>query len=405
MRILIADKLPDHARVRLASGGHETTVDPTLKGPALRSALEEHNPDVLIVRSTQVTAEHLSAARDLSLVVRAGAGVNTIDLEIASAQGIYVANCPGKNAVAVAELTLGLILALDRHLADGVADLRSGKWNKAQYSKASGLRGRTLGILGFGMIGREVARLGRAFGMDVIAWSRSLDDATAAEHGVRRYERPEDVAQRSDVLSAHLALTPQTRGFIGESILSAMKPDACFINTCRAEVVDEGALLRALDNPGIRAGLDVFSNEPAGKTGDFDHMLAAHPRVYGSHHIGASTIQAQDAVADEACRIVESYAATGRPPNCVNLTHPSRADHALIVRHLDRVGVLAAVLERLRSDEVSVGEMENLIFDGEIAAVARLRLRGRPAADTLRALEEHPHVLSITCVPSTRSPE
>lgn len=405
MRILIADKLPDHARVRLASGGHETTVDPGLKGPALQSALEEHNPDVLIVRSTQVTAEHLSAARDLSLVVRAGAGVNTIDLETASAQGIYVANCPGKNAVAVAELTLGLILALDRHLADGVADLRNGKWNKAQYSKASGLRGRTLGILGFGMIGREVARLGRAFGMDVIAWSRSLDDATAAEHGVRRYERPEDVAQRSDVLSAHLALTPQTRGFIGESILSAMKPDACFINTCRAEVVDEGALLRALDAPGIRAGLDVFSDEPSGKTGDFDHMLAAHPRVYGSHHIGASTTQAQDAVADEACRIVESYAATGRPPNCVNLTHPSRADHALIVRHLDRVGVLAAVLERLRSDEVSVGEMENLIFDGEIAAVARLRLRGRPAAATLQALEEHPHVLSITCVPSPRSHE
>jgi D-3-phosphoglycerate dehydrogenase / 2-oxoglutarate reductase len=403
MRILLADKLPDHARVRLASLGHEVRSEPGLSADSLVVALDTFDPDVLIVRSTKVNAAHLAAARSLSLVIRAGAGVNTIDVGTASARGVYVTNCPGKNAVAVAELTLGLILALDRHLPDGVADLRAGRWNKGRYSKANGLRGRTLGVLGTGMIGQEVARLGQAFGMEVLAWSRSLDDETAAALGVRRYDRPEDVALRSNVLSVHLALTPETRGFVGESIFSVMKPGALFINTCRAEVVDEAALLRALDTPGIRAGLDVFSGEPAGNDGAFEHPLARHPSVYGAHHIGASTNQAQDAVADEACRIVETFAATGRAPNCVNLTQPSRSDHTLVVRHLDRVGVLAAVLERLRADDVSIGEMENMIFDGEQAAVARIRLRGRPSEPTLDALGQHPHILSLTCVPTPRS--
>jgi D-3-phosphoglycerate dehydrogenase len=173
MRILLADKLPDHARVRLASGGHEVRAAPSLSGDTLKDALQDFDPDVLVVRSTKVTAEHLTAAHALSLVIRAGAGVNTIDVTVASAQGVYVANCPGKNAVAVAELTFGLILAVDRNIADGVIDLRAGQWNKGKHGKSMGLRGRTLGILGTGMIGAEVARLGNAFGMEVLAWSEA----------------------------------------------------------------------------------------------------------------------------------------------------------------------------------------------------------------------------------------
>jgi D-3-phosphoglycerate dehydrogenase len=403
MRVLLADKLPDQARVRLAAAGNEVRSEPGLSPEKLKERLQDFDPDVLVVRSTKVTRAHLEAGRSLSLVVRAGAGVNTIDVTAAAARGVYVSNTPGKNAVAVAELTLGLVLALDRNIPDNVADLRAGHWDKGRFDKADGLRGRTLGIIGTGMIGAEVARLAQAFGMEVLAWSRRLDEAGARAIGVRRYDSPEDVARRANVLSVHLALTPETRGLVGESIFSEMKPGALFINTSRAEVVDEAALLRALDTRGIRAGLDVFSDEPADKDGPFDHPLARHPRVYGTHHIGASTNQAQLAVADETCRIIETYQATGRVPNCVNLTQPSRADQTLVVRHLDRVGVLAAVLDKLRTEDLSVGEMENMIFDGEEAAVARIRLRGRPTEATLAQLQQHPHILSVVCVADRRS--
>jgi D-3-phosphoglycerate dehydrogenase len=331
-------------------------------------------------------------------VVRAGAGFNTIDIDAASGRGVFVANCPGRNADAVAELTLGLILAADRHIADCVADLRAGRWNKGAYSKAGGLKGRTLGILGMGMIGREVARRARAFGMEVVAWSRSLDDEKAEAWAVERALRPEDVAERADVVSVHLAASQQTRGLVGRSIFDAMKHGALFVNTSRADVVDEDALLAALDSKGLRAALDVFSGEPSGKSADFEHPLAAHPSVIGTHHIGASTAQAQESVADEACRIIEVFRETGRAPNCVNLSRRSASTHALVVRHLDRVGVLAQVLAILRADQRNVGEMENTVFVGGGAASARIGLNGAVSADAIARIEAIEEVLHTSCV-------
>src|SRR4051812_38916856 len=173
MRVLVADKFEKSGIDGLAAAGCDVVYEPDLKDDALTEAIRRTRADVLVVRSTQVTGPMLEAGA-LSLVVRAGAGYNTIDVATASRRGIYVSNCPGKNAIAVAELTFALILALDRRIADTVADLRAGRWNKKEYSKARGLFGRTLGLLGFGSIGREVASRAAAFGMPVIVWSRSL---------------------------------------------------------------------------------------------------------------------------------------------------------------------------------------------------------------------------------------
>lgn len=402
MRVLLADKLPDQARVRLAASGCEVRVEPNISGDGLLTLLGEFDPEVLVVRSTKVQARHLEAAANLALIVRAGAGVDNIDTDFAASRGVYVSNCPGKNAVAVAELTFALLLGLDRFLPDNVRDLREGTWNKAAYSKGRGLHGRVIGLLGFGDIGREVAHRAQAFGMEVIAWSRSLTEDKAALYGIRRYATPQEVAVRADVLSVHLAETPETRGIVGESILGAMKPGAVFLNTSRAGVVDAEALLRVLDGRGVRAGLDVFPDEPAGGTGTIADALASHPSVYGTHHIGASTEQAQLAVAEEACRIVEAYKQSGQVPNCVNLATRSEADHVLVVRHRDRVGVLAAVLEALRAGDHNIQEMGNLIFEGGEAAVARIHLHGQPGPTTLERIRSHPDIFSASAVPLGR---
>ncbi len=398
MRVLFADKLPDRARVRLASKGFEVRSEPKLDAAGLVDRMGSFDPEVLVVRSTKVTADVIAAGRKLSLVVRAGAGVNTIDVAACSARGVFVTNCPGKNAVAVAELTLGLLLALDRRIPDGVADLRAGKWAKSKYSAASGLKDRTLGVLGTGDIGKAVVQRAQAFGMKVVAWSRSLTDEAAAELGVERVATPEELARRSDALTVHLALTDKTRGFVGESVFQAMKHGALFLNTSRAEVVDEAALLRALDERGIRAGLDVFSGEPSGGEAAFDHPLAKHPSVYGTHHIGASTEEAQEAVGDETCRIVEAFRDEGRVLNGVNSVVRSAATHRITVRHLDRVGVLASVFGALREAKINVQEMENVVFPGG-AAIARIQVSSSPAEDILARLGALEHVLDVSVVP------
>jgi D-3-phosphoglycerate dehydrogenase len=397
MRVLFADKLPDRARVRLASGGFEVRTEPKLDAETLRDRLGEWDPDVLVVRSTKVTAAHASAGRKLSLVVRAGAGVNTIDVAACSSRGIFVSNTPGKNAVAVAELTMGLLIALDRRIPDGVADLRAGRWAKGKYSAASGLKGRTLGIMGLGDIGLAVARRARAFGMPVVGWSRSFTDEKAAELEIARARSLEDLASRSDVVSVHLALTKETHGLVGESVFAAMKHGSLFLNTSRAEVVDERALLHALDTKGIRAGLDVFQGEPPGNEAEFDSVTAKHPSVYGTHHIGASTDEAQEAVGDEVCRIIETFRAEGRVLNGVNSLVRSAATHRVTVRHRDEVGVLAAVLGVLREGNINVQEMENVVFPGG-AAIARIQIATPPEASEVARLEAIPQVLHVSVV-------
>jgi D-3-phosphoglycerate dehydrogenase len=386
MRVLIADKFEQSGRDGLIALGCEVLYEPGLKDQALAAHVAESKPDVLIVRSTKVT-EPILAAGPLKVVVRAGAGYNTIDVAAASRRGIYVSNCPGKNSIAVAELAFALILALDRRIPDSVIALRAGQWNKAEFSKARGVFGRTLGLLGLGRIGTEMIPRAHAFGMKVVAWSRSLTPQTAAALGIERKDSPLEVAAAADIVSVHVAMTPDTKGMCGVEFFRTMKPGAYFINTARGEVVDEEALKGAMREKGIRAGLDVFANEPAGGTGEFKSDLTqAEGVLYGTHHIGASTDQAQEAIAAETVRIVRSFLETGRVPNVVNLAKKTAATCTLVVRHLDRPGVLASVLDAISGARINVQEMENVIFEGAEAAVARINLETEPAQGTIERI-------------------
>jgi len=391
MKVLVADKFEKSGLDGLKAAGCEVVYQPDASGDALTGAIRETAADVLVVRSTQVTAPMLEAGA-LSLVVRAGAGYNTIDVATASRRGIYVSNCPGKNAIAVAELTLALILALDRRVADNVIELRAGKWNKKEYSKAKGLFGRTLGLLGYGNIGQEVAKRAHAFGMPIVVWSRrfatgraDVGDQVVPMHFAKT---PEEAAALSDILSVHLALTSDTRGLVSASVIDRLKPSSYFINTARAEVVDYAALARAIGEKGIRVGLDVFAAEPTGAAGDFTDAIASLPGVYGTHHIGASTDQAQEAIAAETVRIVSAYKDTGKVPNVVNLAKKTPATHMLVVRHRDLPGVLAHVFDHLRSGDINVQETENVIFEGAQAAVARINLDGAPSDALMKTIQE-----------------
>ena len=391
MKVLVADTLEQSGINGLSAAGCEVIYKPELKDGALAAAIRESRADVLVVRGTAVSGPMLEGG-SLSLVVRAGAGYNTIDVATASSRGIYVSNCPGKNAIAVAELAFALILAIDRRVPDNVADLRAGMWNKKEYSKARGLFGRTLGLLGYGSIGQEMARRAHAFGMPIIVWSRrfATGKADVANQAIpmRLAGSPAEVAAHCDVLSIHLALNAETRGLVNASVIDQLKPGSYFINTARGEVVDYAALANAVRERGIRVGLDVFAAEPTSAAGEFQDAIVALKEVYGTHHIGASTDQAQEAIAAETVRIVRSYKETGKVPNVVNLAKQTPATHLLVVRHRDRPGVLAHVFDHLRSGDLNVQETENIIFEGAKAAVARINLDGAPSAALLKQIQD-----------------
>ena len=398
MKVLIADKMARAVVPALQALGCAVVQDPSLSGETLLEALRREDPAVLVVRSTKVNSAHFDAANSLSVVVRAGAGVNTIAVDHASACGVYVANCPGKNAAAVAELALGHILNADRRIADNVIDLRRGQWKKKVFSKGTrGLKGRTLGLIGMGNIGSEVARRALAFDMKVLAWDISLTPARAKLLGIEQANSAVDVARQSDVLSVHIALNEHTRGLISADVLNAMKDGSIFINTSRGPVVDEEALAEVVRSKGIKAGLDVFCDEPGGD-GDWSTILAELDGVYGTHHIGASTEQASEAVGDEVVRIVGAWKNAGKVPNCVNLAIGRKASRLLIVRHKDEVGVLAGILSALRKSDINVQEMQNIVFQGAMAACAQIQVNKPPSADLVAEIQSTPAIFAVDVI-------
>ena len=317
MKVLVADKFEKSGLDGLAALGCEVISNPDLNGDSLRDELASTQAEVLIVRSTKVTADMIDAS-SLKVIIRAGAGYNTIDVAAASAKGVRVANCPGMNAAAVAELAFALILGIDRHVADNVAQFNAGTWNKKGFGKANGVKGQTLGLIGFGSIGKEMVPRAKAFGMNVLVFSGHLSDADTAAMGVSKAASLTDLAAKSDVVSLHVSMRPDTKGLVNADVFNAMKPGATFINTSRCETVDEEALIAAVKEGRIRAGLDVFNGEPATADGEVSSPLQGLKGCYVTHHIGASTNQAQEAVAEETVRIVKVFKESGDVPNCVN---------------------------------------------------------------------------------------
>jgi D-3-phosphoglycerate dehydrogenase len=397
MKALVADAFSKERLADLEALGLVVDYRPDLPAKDLASSVA--GASVLIVRSKKVAADVFDQGAALSLVIRAGAGVNTIDVAAASRRGVFVANCPGQNAIAVAELTLGLVLALDRRIPDNTSSLRAGKWDKKTFSEARGLFGRTLGVVGLGPIGRETIKRAQAFGMRVAAWSRSLDDPLARQLGVERATDIRALAETADVLSLHLPLAKETKGIITREILRSLKEGAILINTARAELVVQEALLEVAREGKIKVGLDVFAGEPEAGKADFRSELAELPNVYGTHHIGASTEQAQEAIAREAVRIVRTFVTEGSVPNCVNVAKRTPARCQLIVRHHDKVGVLANVLDAIRRAGINAQEIENTIFEGASAACCRIQLDQRPDLSLLEhILARKEEIIFVDCV-------
>lgn len=394
MRVLIADKLPGEIRGALTNLGFEIIYEPDAGADELPEKIS--GVHVLVVRSTRVVAAAIDAGDKLQLIVRAGAGTNTIDVTHAAEHGVYVANCPGKNALAVAELTMGLILSLDRQIPDNVIALREGRWDKARFGKGRGLYGRTLGVLGYGRIGAAVAARARAFGMHIVAW----DLRTDLGDGVERCDTVREVCARADVVTVHVPRTDDTFHIVGEPELDAMRQGALLVHTSRGGVVDDAALAKAVAAGRIRAACDVHEDEPAGGKGPWESRFRTLEGFYGTHHIGASTAQAQEAVGAEVVRILETFKSEGRVLNAINVWDRPQAAGQLLVRHVDRVGVLAGVLDALRDAELNVQDMQNTIFQGGRAAVAKVTLSQAPEAALLeRLVSGGDDVLSLEWVP------
>lgn len=392
MKILIADKFPEQYVQKLIDHDLEVIYQPKLGENDLIEAAKE--VDILVVRSTKVNEATINNSKQLNLIIRAGAGVNNINIAAANRKGIYVSNCPGKNSIAVAELAIGLMIALDRRIPDNVIDFRNGVWNKAEYSKAEGLYGKTLAIVGYGNIGKEVATRALALGLNVYV----KDISRIEGYGIKDFSEFDQTLPKADIISIHLPATPETKGLFDDKLFSYMKNGALLINTSRHEVINEESLIKAVKEKNIRVALDVFKGEPEGKDGEVSSQLRELKNVYVTHHIGASTQQAQNAVAEEAIKIILDFIHSGVIAHWVNRAKVTDSHFQLVVKHYDKPGVLASIMDVLRQGDINIEEVENIIFDGGLAATCTMKLKIAATDEMLGAIKNNPNVLSVSHV-------
>ncbi|MBC8163448.1 MAG: phosphoglycerate dehydrogenase [Roseiflexaceae bacterium] len=376
-RILVTEQI---AEAGLAALREHAQVDlrTDLDQVALLALLPEY--DALIVRSaTKVTAEVLAAGTRLRVVGRAGTGVDNIDVTAATARGTLVVNAPAANSVAAAELAISLICALSRHIAQADASMRAGKWERAKFM-GSQITGKTLGLVGLGRIGAEVARRARGLELQVLAYDPVVSTDRAAQIGVTLVSLDDLIAQ-SDIISVHVPLLDSTRHLINAERLAQMKPGTFIINAARGGIVDEAALLAALESGQIGgAALDVFEVEPPTNS-----QLIGHPRVVTTPHLGASTVEAQATAGLDVAEGVLTALAGGTPSYAVNAPFVPPEEWGVIAPYLKLGRQLGAICTGMVRDPIQSYEFE---YRGELAGVATAAVRLAVLQGLLSSLSE-----------------
>lgn len=371
---------------------HEVIYDKNLSDEKLTDAMVTHCPDILIVRSTKVTASTIDANPHLSLIIRAGAGYDTINVTHASNKGVMVANCPGKNSTAVAELTMGLILNIDRRLGENYKLLKECKWRKGMFADCLGLKGRTLGLIGFGNIAQRVAQRALAFEMKIVAY----DVFQKLTEGVEFVSSVDDVLAQADIVSLHVPNLKETENMVNAEFLRKMKHSAVLINTARGELVIEDDLLEHLNsNDQFWYGTDVFRGEPSAKECDWEHPLGVHPRVYGSHHIGASTKQAEDEIGEETVRICQVFSKSGQIDD-VNWVNKDRTPpkQTLTVKAQKGAKTYSDIFTTLEENDWTITSSETTACEGGKAVI--IKINGEGSVDIKERLTTFDTVISVS---------
>lgn len=392
MKIIVAEKISSSAVAQLQEPGWTVLTADQLDGK-----LAEHleSADALIVRSAvQADAKLLAHANKLRVIGRAGVGVDNIDLEAATHKGIAVMNTPGANAVAVAEQTIGMMLAMARHLCRADALMHAGKWEKKSL-QGTELRGKTLGVVGLGRIGMEVARRARAFGMELIGHDPFVSVSVAKEQGIRLAELDE-VYAAADYITLHVGLTPQTNGMINQTSIAKMKKGVRLVNCARGELVNEADLAAALKDGRVgAAAIDVFVEEPPKNS-----PLLALDNVILTPHIGGSTHEAQEAVGVQIARQVKEYLKHGVIQNAVNVPSVSAEEYAVMQPYIilaERMGAFLAQVSEGSLEEISIR------YSGHIADWKTELIRNGAIKGILnQALEEKANLVNAATIADER---
>ncbi len=392
MRIFVACELSDAALQQLRALGSEVDYRPDCPAGELAEAITDVG--ILVVGSQRVAGDVIERGQILQMIVRAGEGVGDIALEDASGQGVFVMHCPNRHADAVAELVMGLVVALDRRIVEHTLALRDGQWHPGKYA-ARGLAGRTLGILGYAGLGQRVAELAQAYRMHVVGWMPTLaGEFHEPDDGVEFCSYPRELARLSDVVVL-LPFEGDATRIVDGSFLECLAPGATLVHLGDAGAIDEDALRLAIEQRQLRVGIDIFDSEPVGESGRFRCDLLSAPGVVATPHLGALTAQAREATAAEVVRIIRAFLITGELVNCLNLMDRSPATWQLVLRVKDQVGVMASILDAIRADGINAEEITSRVFKGAKAAWCTIALDERPsreAVDAIRGLGDVLHL-------------